>query len=364
MDAKVTARDVAKAAGVSVATVSYVINNGPRPVTDETRRKVQQVIQELGYRPNRLARGLTTGKTNAVGIVIPSIQDPFYPDLILGAENVAHDHGFSVFLCNSNKDPQREMFYIDLLADRQVDGLMIVGSRLDERELRMAARNHRAVIQTPYTISGAVSFEIDSLAGGRRIGEHLVSLGHRHIRFVEGMWSESAPLRSRGLREAMEAAGLPTEGVMAAAVAKPTVEAGREIALELFAREPEMTAVVCFNDVLAIGVLQACQEKGINVPGDLSVVGFDDIPEAQRTYPPLTTIRVDRCALGAQMMQTLLQLVDSETLEAKRTIFPVDLVVRASTGPPRQSRALDVPGPATLVEQDDDPSLSHLEGEI
>lgn len=353
MTTKVTARDVAKAAGVSVATVSYVINDGPRPVTEQTRQRVREAIVRLGYRPNRLARGLTTGKTHAVGIVIPNIQDPFYPELISGAENVAHEKGYSVFLCNSNADPQRELFYIDLLSDRQVDGLMLVGSRLDEEGLRTATWNHAAVIQTPYTIAGAALFEIDGLGGARSMGEHLVGLGHRHIRFVDGTWSRSAPLRAEGLRQAMREAGLPTEQVVAASVSKPSVEAGREVAFELFKNEPQMTAVVTFNDLLAIGILQACLEAGIRVPQDLSVAGFDDIAESSRTYPKLTTVRVDRYELGAQMMRTLLNNIEQEKDSAEHVLFAVELVIRNSTAPPRREPLLRFGGTTVADEQRD-----------
>lgn len=334
---KVTAKDVAKAANVSVATVSYVINNGPRPVTEETRQKVLDVIDELGYRPNRLARSLTTGKTNALGIIIPDIRDPFFPDLISGAENVARDRGYSVFLCNANSDPKQEMFLIDLLTERQVDGLMIAGSRADQDELKTVIGNHNAVILTHSDIPGTGLFAIDSFDGGRQIGEYLINLGHRNIRFMEGNWSKSSSIRYEGLIQTMKAAGLPTDKVMASSVSEVSVENGRLATLELLEKDPDMTALVCFSDVLAFGVLQACHEAGKRVPEDLSIVGFNDLDEASRSNPPLTTVRVDRYELGYSMMKTLIDITEKKVHLKEHIHAPVQLITRASCVPPGAS---------------------------
>ena len=154
----ITTKDVAKHAGVSVATVSYVINKGPRPVAEETRLRVQQSIDELGYKPNLLARGLNTGRTHTIGVIIADISDPFYPPVILGAESVARQRGYSVFLCNGNRDPELENHYINLLTERRTDGLMIVGSRLNEAMLKKTADIQNAVILTSLSVPDAMVF--------------------------------------------------------------------------------------------------------------------------------------------------------------------------------------------------------------
>ena len=331
---RVTAKDVAKHAGVSVATVSYVINDGPRPVTEETRQKVQQAIAELGYKPNRLARGLTTGKTNTLGIIIPDISDLFFPKLILGAESVARDRGYNVFLCNANRDPEMELQYVDLLTERQADGLMIVGSRLDQDGLTKAIKNHNAVILTPFTIPDAITFSIDDFDGGRQIGEHLFALGHKSIRYLEGTWTGSSANRYRGLVSALQTAGIPSDNVIAEAAPTISVEAGRELTLEIYNQDPQMTALVCYNDSLALGALKACIDKGIRVPEDLSVVGFDDISEANRACVPLTTVHVDRYELGATMMAKLIDLIEEKDESKAHIVIPVNLVTRDSSAAP------------------------------
>jgi LacI family transcriptional regulator len=311
-----------------------VINNGPRPVSDETRERVVQAIERLGYKPNRLARGLTTGRTHAVGIVIPDISDPFFPELILGAEGVARERGYSVFLCNANRNPELELGYVDLLVERQVDGFMIAGSRLEMEGLKTATDGYNVVILTPYEIPDAVLFSINDFEGGRQIGEYLLSLGHRRIRFVEGTWSGSARNRANGLIKALETAGLSTDDVIAASVSPVTIDEGRRAVVRLLKDDPTITALVCYNDVLALGVLQACAEIGKRVPEDLSVAGFDDIPEASRSQPPLTTFRIDRQDLGEAMMNRLLDIVEGQTKRTERIIVSGRLVIRGSCAQP------------------------------
>ncbi|MCG2769989.1 MAG: LacI family transcriptional regulator [Anaerolineae bacterium] len=335
---RVTLKDVAELAGVSTKTVSRVVNEQGE-ISEGTRQRVQAAIEQLGYRPNRLARSLTTGKTHAVGIIIPDISEPFFPEVILGAEAVARDRGYSVFLCNANRDPHLELHYVDLLSERQVDGLMIAGSRLEEDALRAVSRGQSAVILTPYTVPNAVLFSIDDFDGGRQVGEYLISSGHRRIGFVEGTWSPSANNRYRGLASALEQRGISAEGLLVGSVFPVSVENGREAALELFERGDEVTALVCYNDLLALGVLQACAEVGKRVPEELSVVGFDDIPEAGRSSPPLTTFHFARYEIGVAMMGKLIDVIEDKFTGDKRIVIPGRLVERAScAAPPTSAR--------------------------
>jgi len=330
---RVTLRDVAELAGVSTKTVSRVVNVQGE-ISEATRERVLAAIEELGYHPNRLARGLTTGRTQVVGIIIPDISDPFFPELILGAESVARERGYNVFLCNANRDTELELRYIEVLAERQVDGLMVVGSQLDDKGLASTASQNNAVMLTSHVVSGAVLFSIDDMGGTRQVGKYLLGLGHRRIRFIGSAKAGSSSGRLQGLVSAMQEAGVDTEGVDAFSVVPATAEQGRMAALELLEHEPETTAVVCYNDVLAVGVLQACNEVGRRVPQELSVTGFDDIPEASRSWPPLTTVRVDRYSLGVAMIQKLLNVIDSGRSEGDRVVFPVELIVRGSTSRP------------------------------
>jgi DNA-binding LacI/PurR family transcriptional regulator len=329
---RVTRRDVARKAGVSTATVSYVINNGPRPVAQETRHRVLQAIKDLDYQPNQLARGLTTGRTQALGVVIPDVTDPFFPELILGAEKVARERGYSMFLCNANREPELELHYVDLLTQRQTDGLLMAGSRLKEDDLRRVSERLKVVILTPFAVPGAITFALDDFGGGYQTGEYLISLGHSEIRFIEGAWRGSTHNRYRGLVTVMEEAGLSADNVLFRTV-QPSVRTGHAAALRLFAEDPKATAVVCYNDLLAIGVLQAAVEVGKRVPEELSIVGFDDIPEVTRFHPYLTTVHVDRFELGKAMMSELIDVIGGGKTEADGSMnthqmIPVSLVKR------------------------------------
>jgi len=331
---RVTLKDVAKLAGVSAKTVSRVVNDQGE-ISDATRDRVLVAIEELGYRPNRLARSLTTGTTQSVGLIIPDISEPFFPELILGAESVARERGYNVFLCNANRDPELELRYVDLLTERQVDGLMIAGSRLEQEGLKTATQGRSVVILTPYVIPDALLFSIDDFEGGRQAGEYLVSLGHRRIGFIEGTWSRSAKYRSKGLAGAMESAGICSEKLVAGSVSPVCVESGREEALRVLREHPSLTALVCYNDVLALGVLQACAQVGKRVPDDLSVLGFDDIPESSRSAPPLTTVHFDRHHIGVAMMTKLIDVIEGKSDRDERVIIPGRLLVRQSCAPPR-----------------------------
>ena len=330
---RVTLKDVAEVAAVSAKTVSRVVNDQGE-ISEATRERVLAAIQELGYRPNRLARSLTTGRTQAVGIIIPDISDPFFPELILGAESVARERDYSVFLCNANRDEKIELHYVDALADRQVDGLMIVGSQQDDEGLAATAREHNAVILTSHVVPGAALFSINAVDGMQQVGEHLLALGHRRIRFIGSEEAGSSIFRLQGLVLAMQEAEVDTEGVVGHSVEQASAEQGRKATLDLLKHEPETTAIACYNDVLALGVLQACAEVGRRVPKDISVVGFDDIPEASRSCPPLTTVRVDRQALGVVMMQKLLDVIDGKTSDGDRIFIRGELIERDSTSRP------------------------------
>jgi len=330
---RVTLKDVADVTGVSAKTVSRVVNDLGE-ISEATRERVLAAIQELGYRPNRLARGLSTGRTQAVGIIIPDISDPFFPELILGAESVARERGYNVFLCNAARDEKLEIDYIEALAERQVDGMMIAGSRQADEGLAATARENNAVILTSHVVPGAVLFSIDDVDGMQQVGEHLLALGHRRICFIGSVKAGSSALRLQGLVRAMQEAAVDTEGVAGYSVEHATAEQGYKVALELLEHESEITAIVCYNDALALGVLHACAEVGRRVPQDVSVVGFDDILEARRSWPPLTTVRVDRQALGVVMMQKLLDVIDGKTAGGDRIVIRGELIERASTSQP------------------------------
>jgi LacI family transcriptional regulator len=323
--------DVAREAGVSLMTVSRVINN-KGDVKAETRQLVLSIIERLGYRPSAVARSLATQRTGTLGLVVPDVGNPFFSGVARGAEDQAYAEGYNVFLCNTNEDPQREMAALRSLEEKRVDGLVLCSSRLAEAVLLPLLGRHPAAVlvnrRLPGDGIGAVL--IDDEAGCRMATEHLLRAGHRAIGLLAGpAASYSGRQRALGYRAALAAADLPYDP---ARVRNCTafVEGGLTAARELLLASPELTALVCYNDLVAVGTLQACAELGRRVPDDLAVAGFDDIPLVDQITPALTTCHVPRHDLGVQAMRLLLGRINGCPDECRDIVLPVELVIRAS----------------------------------
>lgn len=331
MTDRITLADVAREAGVSSMTVSRVVND-KGDVSPATRQKVLGVIERLGYRPSGIARGLATRRTGTLGLVVPDVANPFFSDLARGVEHVAYGEGYNVFLCNTQEDPEREVAVLQSLEEKRVDGLVLCSSRLDEPELRQAVVWHPAVVLVNRRLEGAQvrSVLLDDEMGAQRATEHLLAGGHRAVGLLAGPEvSHSGRLRARGYRAALGAAGL-TYLADRVRPCMPTVEGGHERALDLLAAHPELTALFCYNDLVAVGALQACAELGRSVPGDVAIVGYDDIPLAGLVTPPLTTCRVPRYELGGQAVRLLLDQLGGCADGCDEIVMPSELVIRAS----------------------------------
>lgn len=326
----VTLRDVALKAGVSIKTVSRVINNQGE-ISEATRQHVQAAVDELGYRPNALARGLISGKTLSVGLIIPQISDPFFPEVVQGVESVARRQGYSVFLCNTDEDPQQELEYVDVLASKQVDGIILCGSRLNAEQLSYVAARQRVAILTSRKPSGAAIISIPGEAGLFAMTTYLLSRGHRAVGHIG--WRASDEMeRAEGYGRAMHEHGLVCDERWMVFMPSVSVEAGRAAARQLLAQAPEITAITCYNDLAAVGALQACAEMGRRVPHDVAVVGFDDIPLASLVTPALTTMRVPRHQLGELVMELLLRVIAAKGAHEEHLYIQPDLIVRESCG--------------------------------
>ncbi len=330
----VTMRDVAQRAGVSINTVSRVVN-GYGEISETTRLRVLAAIDELGFRPNVLARSLVSGKSLSIALIIPQITDPFFPDVVLGVESIARENGYSVLLCNTNDDPQQELEYVEILASKQVDGIILCGSRLDAEQLSRVASMHRVAVLTSRNPRGAAVITINGTAGLFDITSYLIRLGHRKIGHL------AAPIftgtdRADGYRKALTEHGLIVDERRIVITPKASIEAGRDMARDFLQGTRDISALTCFNDLLAIGALQACRDLGIKVPDDLAIVGFDDIPLASLVIPPLTTMHVPRFALGEMVMNLLLRVITASAAhngayEERLSVEP-QLVIRASCG--------------------------------
>lgn len=312
-------------------TVSRVIND-KGDVSPETRRRVLEVIDLLGYRPSGIARGLATQRTGTLGLVVPDVANPFFSEVAQGVEHVAYAQGYNVFLCNTEEDSQRELAVLQSLEEKRVDGLVLCSSRLHEDELHRVVSRQQSVVLVNRRIVGerVRSVLIDDEAGGRLATQHLLQAGHRAVGLLAGPEvSHSGRLRAKGYRAALAAAELPYYPDWVRPCL-PVVEGGHEAAHDLLVTHPELTALFCYNDLVAVGTLQACAEMGLRVPEDLAVVGHDDIPLSALVTPPLTTCHVPRYDLGGQAVRLLLDQIDGCPESCEEVVFQSELIVRAS----------------------------------
>ncbi len=331
MAQRITMADVAQAAGVSLMTVSRVVNH-KEGISDETRQRVQAIIEQLGYRPSHIARGLVTARTGTIGLVVPDNTNPFFSELARGVEEIAYTEGYNVFLCNTEEDNERELAVLQSLEEKRVDGIILCSSRLDECDLASALDPQTAVVLVNRLIdrhpSGAVT--IADADGAALVTRHLIRRGHRAIGLLAGPpRSYCGRRRAEGFRHALIEAGIePRADYEQPCMA--TVDAGCKAALDLLSTRPEITALFCFNDLVAIGALQACSQLGRAVPQDIAIAGFDDIPTASLVTPALTTCRVPMGTMGSRAMRLLLARIAGCGSDCQNVEIQPELVVRAS----------------------------------
>ncbi len=330
----VTVADIAREAGVSMMTVSRVINH-KGDVSAATRQRVQEIIDRLNYRPSGIARSLATQHTGTLGLVIPDISNPFFADVARGAEHIAYAEGYSIFLCNTEEDPQRELAVVQSLEEKRVDGVVLI-SRLQPPQIYDVLKhlpaavliNQRLDRKNGSTTVGTV--RLDDAAGGQLATQHLLDRGHRAIGLLAGpATSFSGQARSNGYQQALLAASLSPNPTWKSHC-PPTVEGGQVAARALLLAQPQLTALFCFNDLVAVGALQACAELGRRVPEDLAVVGYDDVPLAALVTPALTTCHAPRYELGAEAVRLLLEQIRNDAKVGTEIVLQVQLVVRAS----------------------------------
>ncbi len=331
----VTRKDVAERAGVSVTVVSYVVNNGPRPVSSATRARVEKAIEELGYYPNELARSLRRQRSLTIGLLIPNLTNPVYAEIARNMEDVCTEAGYLVLLCDSARDPAQEKRFIFMLRAKQVDGLVMIPSQdpLELIEPLQAAFIPTVVLE--HDLPQAHCIAIDDLRGGRMGTQHLLSLGHRRIGLIRRYPSSALSCdRFTGYRQTLEAAGITYDPSLAVEC-EAGQAAGYQAMQQLLALPEPLTAVFTHNDVLALGAMHAIWEAGLSIPDDISIVGYDDTASSAYLTPPLTTVRFPKAEMGRQAAHRILQLVrDNRDIPACTAVLPVELVVRASTATP------------------------------
>jgi LacI family transcriptional regulator len=328
-----TIREVALLAGVSTATVSHVINN-TRYVSPEVRQRVQDAMQALNYRPNVLARSLRRGETNTLGLILPDSANPFFAEIGRAIEAVAFQHGYNVILGNSENELSKEQVYVDVLLNKQVDGLIFVAAGDHSPSLEELVRRGVPVVVVDRHLRGLDVDTVltDNLQGGLTATRHLLELGHRRIACITGP-SNLTPSAERviGYRQALQEGSLAIdESLIRRGDFHP--HSGYLAACELLQGENPPTAFFICNDLMAIGALRALAEANLRVPQDCSVIGFDDIELASYLTPPLTTIRQNKMAMAEAAVTLLLERMIDPSRPARRHLLPTVLVQRQSTG--------------------------------
>ncbi len=336
-------RDVARSAGVHPGTVSRVLNPTTRRLVNPTTAdRVDRAARELGYALNPIARGLKTKRTFSIGVVIPDLTNPLFPPIIRGMEEVFDRAGYSALVASTDGDPARERQRMETLIARQVDGLLIATAARHHPLVSEVISSGLAVVLVNRTVEGRGAFAVvpDDRKGSALAVGHLADLGHRRIGHLAGPGTLSTGLlRMRGFLEAMEDRGLAVDRRLIVHADAFTERAGAEAAGRLFADGRPPTAVVAANDLLALGVYQVLAEHGLRCPEDVSVVGFNDMPFADRFSPPLSTIHIPASQIGERAAELLLERIDNPDAIPQTLVFEPTLKQRASTGPPRTGRS-------------------------
>lgn len=334
----VTSRDVAKRAGVSVATVSYVLNDGPRPVSPETQAKVVKAIEELGYYPNELARSLTRKQTATIGLMVPNLKNPVYAEIAESFDRVCAASGYTVMLTRTDRDPAKEHKLAETLRSKQVDGVVILPSEKPYPFLKLFKQAHIPMVVLEHGLADTHCIVIDDRQGGRLAMQHLLSLGHRRIALIQReTLSPHGHLREVGCLETLEESGIPFDPALVI-VAKAGQAAGYAAMQQWLALPNPPTAVFAHNDMLAVGAVRAVFDAGLAVPDDVSVIGHDDTSIIDYLNPRLTTLKFPVAEMGHRAGQIILELVQQpNSLPARIITLPVELVIRASTAPPKRS---------------------------
>jgi LacI family transcriptional regulator len=348
----VTRDDVARRAKTSAAVVSYVVNDGPRPVSAQTRARVEQAIKDLGYRPNRLARALRMSSTNVLGAVLPDISNSFFSELARAIEDAALDAGYALFLGSSEQSVERQSTYLRAFAEHQVEGLLVIAASDEEHASLRAQRSQLPQALVPLVLVDrlpeglkALSVTVDNEQGGYLATRHLLEHGHRYVHCLSGPRTLSS-VRDRisGWKRAMRATrrGGTERHIVSSAFNRADAAAAAAV---LLTGDNCPSAIFVHSDEQAIGVITACRRLGLSVPGDLAIVSFDGTREGTSTWPPLTTMAQPIREIGRCAVETLIEQLctgrqaPARSRRARSTVLPVSLTIGESCGCPAEKSA-------------------------
>ena len=332
-------KDVARVAGVSVGTVSNVINR-PQTVSSATRDKVRSAIRQLGYVRSESARQLRAGRSRIIALLVLDMANPFFVDVAGGAERAAREAGLGVMLCNSGQSPSEEAEYLSLFAEQRVRGVLVTPADTTGGNLARFQRHGIPYVSVDRVLPSAegCSVSVDDVRGGELAARHLLQNGHEKIVYVSGpMHLTQCQDRYTGAVNALREAGLGEDALRHIECGRLDVAAGRDAGARLLGMSPRPSAVFCANDLLALGVLQALYGAGVQVPGEVALVGYDDIEFASAAAVPLTSVRQPAFRMGRAAADLLIEETgeEAESHEHQRIVLQPELVVRRSSIPAR-----------------------------
>jgi LacI family transcriptional regulator len=331
-----TIHDVARRAGVSTATVSRALN-ATGQVRPATRWLVEEAVRELGYRPNTLARSLKTRTTQTIAFLLPDITNPFYPGLVKGVQDCAHEHGYTLLLGSAEGDPDGEEEYLNLLREKRVDGAVVDGLVLARDRIAAFVSDGFPIVSLDRNVDfpNVPLVQVNNARGARLATEHLLGLGHRRIAHVIGADGlRISEDRLDGYLETLREAGVEPD-VQLIASGGFTEEGGAAATSALLERGGGFTAVFAANDMSAIGAIKALEDRGLRIPHDVSVVGFDDLRLAAYVSPALTTVRQPAYEMSYRAAELLFELIETgrRRRRSANVVFEPELIVRQSSGP-------------------------------
>jgi DNA-binding LacI/PurR family transcriptional regulator len=332
-----TIYDVARLAGVSTATVSRALND-TAPIAVPTRAAIDRAVAQLGYRPNPIARSLVTKSSQTIALLLPDITNPFYAELVSGAQEVLAERDRVMLLCATNGDIEQEARYLRILRAQHVDGALVDGLLLPDERIAAAVEDGFPVVCLDRDVDSprVPLVQVDNRLGARLAVEHLLGLGHTRIAHITGPRERISDDRLVGYRQTLAAAGIAADPALE--TPGDFTEGGGHVAMRrLLESDAHFTAVFCANDLSAFGALNAILQSGRRVPADLSIVGFDDVRLSPYTSPPLTTVHQPAAAIARRATELLLDLIAGASAPAGVERFAPTFVQRASTAPPRSA---------------------------
>ncbi|MCG8483936.1 MAG: LacI family transcriptional regulator [Clostridia bacterium] len=329
----VTIKDIAKKANVSIATVSRVINNKSEGVGPETRERILNIIKESNYHPSRIAQGMVTKKTNILGLILPDISNPFFPDLVRGVEDTASHYGYNLVLCNSDKNSDKEEAYIRVLKENNAAGIIYTSVvKRKEKNIKLLLKNKIpfVIMDRSINISNVPKVYTNNIFGMHEMVEYLINNGHRCIAYISGpKYNSSSEQRLKGFKKALNDAGI-TIDLELIKDGDYSINSGKACMTEILKTGKCFTAVACANDLMALGALEVLKDKGIRVPQEISITGYDDIVMTTFTTPKLTTVVQPKYEIGCEAAELLIKLVNGEEIQQKEVILQPKLAIRES----------------------------------